>query len=80
MVYEQKFECNLNSILIPGNRRKGDTRQTRWYPWGIQSPHTSTATGGGGGLSLVSSGLNSGKTVGVFHFRGGGVVLGKAQI
>ena len=28
--------------------------------------------GGGGGLFWVSSDLNSGKKVGVFHFRGGG--------
>ena len=25
-------------------------QQTRWYTWGIQSPHTSTATWGGGGV------------------------------
>ena len=65
--------------------------ETRWYPWGIQSPHTSTATGGEGvlgklrfeirerkleffifrrgeGVFWVSSDLNSGKKVRVFHF------------
>ena len=44
-------------------------QQTRWYPWGIQSPHTSTATGGG--VFWVSSDLDSGKKVRVFHFLGG---------
>ena len=37
--------------------------KTRRYPWGIQSPHTSTARGGG---FWVSSDLNSRKKVRVY--------------
>ena len=43
--------------------------KTRWYPWGIQSPHASTARGWG--VFCVSLNLNSGKKVRVFHFQGG---------
>ena len=60
--------CHRNRLNDTFN---DNTKVTRWYPWGIQSPHTSTATGGG--VFWVSSDLNSGKKVRVFHFQGGGV-------
>ena len=60
----------IERAIIASN---GSNNETRWYPWGIQSPHTLTAMGGGVLGKLRFADLNSGKKVRVFHFRGRGV-------
>ena len=71
-----------DNVMVMGNEAEGLIAErlqsktysvkyaTRWYPWGIQSPHTSAAMGRGRGGSGVSSDLNSGKKVRVFHWGG----------